>query len=340
MFVEWTPMDGDTFITKEGFIFNVFGYEHPENRVFAFLKYVPSTFKKLFKVNFLEREWKIGKMTLFRAEKLYTAQNYQSFLETFRQSFPNFVYFCPFREKEVISVPLSSIEKVYIPRECLKNIAKLRQRDKLQELTIEFVDLLSNESNIPKEDFGAHGSIALNMHTQESDIDIVVYGAQNFRKLEKAIQELVEAGTLNYVFNNRLDAARKYKGRFKGKIFMYNAVRKPEEVNSKYGLYKFKPIKPVKFSCTVKDDVEAMFRPAIYKVENHKPLDAFSNVHINEIPETLISMIGCYRNVARKGDEIRVSGMLERVENIETGEVHYQVVVGTGVSEEEYIWPS
>jgi predicted nucleotidyltransferase len=50
-------------------------------------------------------------------------------------------------------------------------------------------------------------------------------------------------------------------------------------------------------------------------------------------------MIGYYRNVARKGDRVRISGMLERVENIKTGEASFQVVVGTATSEDEYIWP-
>jgi predicted nucleotidyltransferase len=58
-----------------------------------------------------------------------------------------------------------------------------------------------------------------------------------------------------------------------------------------------------------------------------------------KVPQFVVSMIGCYRNVARKGGKIRVSGMLERVENVETKKVHHQVVVGTGVSEEERIWP-
>jgi predicted nucleotidyltransferase len=277
-------------------------------------------------------------MKLFRAEKLYTAQNYQSFLESFRKNFPNYVYFCPFRGKEVISAPLSSVKEVYVPRECLKLIARRRRKDSLQKMTLDFINLLSSESSISTEDFGVHGSVALNMHTHESDIDIVVYGSRNFRRLEKTIQKLVEAGKLSYVFSNRLDAARKYKGRFKGKIFMYNAVRKPEEINVKYGVYRFKPLKPVKFSCTVKDDSEAMFRPAIYKIENYKPLNPSSSLPKEEIPETVVSMIGCYRNVAKKGAKIGVSGMLERVENVETGEVDHQVVVGTGVNEEEYIW--
>ncbi|MGQ9624114.1 MAG: nucleotidyltransferase domain-containing protein [Candidatus Bathycorpusculaceae bacterium] len=238
----------------------------------------------------------------------------------------------------MISAPLSSIKEVYIPRECLRLIAVRKRKDSLQKLTLDFINLLSSESSIPLEDFGVHGSIAMNMHTVESDIDIVVYGSQNFRRLEQTIQKLVEAGTLSYVFNNRLDAARKYKGRFKGKIFMYNAVRKPEEINVKYGIYRFKPLKPVRFSCTVKDDSEAIFRPAIYKIEGYKPSIPSSGLSKEETPESVVSMIGCYRNVARKGDKIGVSGMLERVENVETGESRYQVVVGTGVNEEEYIW--
>jgi predicted nucleotidyltransferase len=49
-------------------------------------------------------------------------------------------------------------------------------------------------------------------------------------------------------------------------------------------------------------------------------------------------MIGCYRNVAKRGSKIEVSGMLERVENVKTGEIFHQVVVGTGINEDEYIW--
>lgn len=326
-------------MTEEGFIFNVFGYEHPKNRVFSFLKYIPSKFKTLFHVRFLGRTWNYGKLKLFRAEKLYTARNYQMFLETFRNDFPNYVYFCPFREKEVISASLDSIKRVYVPRECLRSLVRIKRKDSLQKMALDLIDLLCSKSAITVEDFGVHGSIALNMHTPKSDIDFVVYGAQNFRELEKTVDKLVEAGTLNYVFNNRLDAARRYKGRYLDKIFMYNAVRKPEEVDSKYGTHKYSPVTHVKFRCTVKDDSEAMFRPAIYKIENYKPDNQSSPLSRDEIPELVVSMIGYYRNVAKKGDKIVVSGMLERVRNIETDETFHQVVVGTGANEDEYIWP-
>lgn len=332
-------MDGDTFVTLEGFVLNVFGYEHPEGRVFSFLKYIPSTFKDLFNVRLLSRTWRYRGIELFRAEKLYTAKNYQIFLEVFRRNFPDYVYYCPFRRKDVISAPLNRVAAVYAPKDVLHSLLNTEKRDRLQRTTIDFIELISSESGVPIEDFGVHGSVALNMHSAESDIDIVVYGAVNFRKVEATVEKLAAEGSLAYVFNNRLDAARRYKGRYRDKIFMYNAVRKPEEVKIKYGEYRYTPVLPVRFRCRVKDDSEAMFRPAIYRVEDYRPISQQHALPEDMVPGVVVSMIGCYRNVARKGDEIDVSGMLERVESTETGKVHYQVVVGTAESEEEHIWP-
>jgi predicted nucleotidyltransferase len=293
----------------------------------------------LFNVDMLARTWKYGETRLFRAEKLYTAQNYQSFIETFRKNFSDYVYYCYLRNKELISAPLSSIERVYVPKDCLTALRGLKHPDTLQKMAVDLIRLLSQESDVDLEDFGVHGSIALNMHAPESDIDFVIYGSQNFRKVESAIERLVNAGTLSYIISNRLDAARKFQGRYLNKIFMFNATRKPEEVKTKYGMFRFSSIDPVRFQCTVSNDSETMFRPATYKIADYKPLDAESELPPDKIPTQVVSNIGCYRNVAHQDSEIKVSGKLERVEAIKTGDVFYQVVVGTATSEEEYIWP-
>ena len=287
----------------------------------------------------LERTWKYGETQLFRAEKLYTAQNYQSFIETFRKNFPDYIYYCYLRNKELISASLSSIERVYVPKECLSALIKLEHPDTLQKMALDLISLLSRESGVGMEDFGIHGSIALNMHAPESDIDFVVYGSENFRKVEATITRLVNEGVLSYIFSNRLDAARLFQGRYLNKIFMFNATRKPEEVKVKYGMFRYSSIDPVRFQCTVSDDTETMFRPATYKIADYQPLDSASELPIDKIPDRVISNIGCYRNVAHEGGEIKVAGKLERVEEIKTGDVYYQVVVGTATSEEEYIWP-
>jgi predicted nucleotidyltransferase len=228
-------MDGDTFVTKDGFILNTFGYEHPEDRVFAFLKYIPAQYKDLFNVQMLTRTWRFGDNQLFRAEKLYTAKNYQTFIEAFRNSFPNYLYYDQTRGKELITAPYDKIEQVFVPKDRLVWLQNLPNPDNLQKLALQLINLIHEESNVSLDDLGIHGSIALNMHAPESDIDFVVYGTQNFRQVEEAIQNLVNTAKLTYIVGNRIEAARKFQGRYQGKIFMYNATRKPDEVTTKYG---------------------------------------------------------------------------------------------------------
>jgi predicted nucleotidyltransferase len=286
----------------------------------------------------LTRTWKYGDRQLFRAEKLYTAKNYQSFIKTFRKNFPDYLYYCYLRNKELITAPLDKIERVFVPRDRLKALAALKKPDELQQMALDLIHLISAESGVGFEDLGIHGSIALNMHAPESDIDFVVYGSEDFRLVEEAIDRLVNEGKLSYIISNRLEAARKFQGRYDGKIFMYNATRKPEEIKTWYGMQRFSAIDPVRFQCTVTDDSETMFRPATYKITNYQPLEAESELPLDKVPDRVVSNIGCYRNVARQGSQIKVAGQLERVEALKTGEVFYQVVVGSATSEEEYIW--
>lgn len=332
-------MDGDAFVTNGDFVFYTFGYEHPPKRVFAFLKYVPSKFKSRFPLQFLSRRWKLGKNELVRPKQLYTACNFQKLLETFRRDFPDYVYFCPLRQKRLVAPLRSVIKRVYAPNQCLQKLLGKKRKDRLVAMAVELATLLSTASGVPLEDFGVHGSIALNMHTSKSDIDLVVYGAQNFRKLEKAVSKLVNKKKLKYHYSHQLDKFRKHKLKFKGKNFVYTAVRKPEEVTSKYGDHKYSQVMPVAFNCTVSNDSQAMFRPAVYCISDYSPLNPTSEIPKDQEPSTVVSMIGLYRNVARKGEQIEVSGVLERVEDVKTGEVHFQVVVGSGTLEDEYIWP-
>jgi len=216
---------------------------------------------------------------------------------------------------------------------------KKKKRNRLQDSAFKLIKLLSDTSKVPFEDFGVHGSIALGMETDQSDIDLVVYGARNFRKLEVAVKKLTDEGALYYASNNRLDVEKRHHGHFGGKPFVYTAVRKTDEIAVKYGDYKYSPITPVKLHCRVIDDREAMFRPAVYEVSNCEPLNPTSQLENNQTPSTVVSMIAAYRNIARKDDYIEASGVLEQIEHLQTGRTCFQVVVGSGTSEDEYIWP-
>jgi len=340
----WVPADGDTFVTQDGFIMNTFGYEHPADRVFAFLKYIPAKYKDLFDVEMLTRTWKFGSKPLtsqlFRAEKLYTAKNYQTFIEAFRKSFPNYLFYDTTRGKELITAPLDKIEQVFVPKDRLVWLQNLKNPDPFQQMALEIIDLVHKESGVPYADLGLHGSTALEMHSQESDIDFVVYGTRNFRIVEETLQRLVNQGTLSYIAGNRIEAARHFVGKYKGKIWMYNSTKKLEEIKGQYGDYTYQPLAPVRFWATVCDDTETMYRPAIYKITGYKPMDPQSELPLEQTPAIVTSNIGCYRNVARAGSQIKVAGTLEKATSTKNGSTFYQAVVGTATSEEEYIWPT
>jgi len=333
----WTSRDGDAFLTHEGFIFYTFGYEHPASRVFAFLKYIPSRLRNLFTIDYLPTRWKLGSSELIRPRHLYSSGNFRKYAEVFRRNFPDYLYYCPHREKEVICLTRNAIRRVYTPNERLKVLAKRRNRNRLQDLAVELVSSLSEASDIALDDFGLHGSIALGMATSQSDIDLVVYGADNFRRLETTVTKLALEGALKPVLFNRAESNGTLHREFNGKAFIYNAVRKIEEIHDGYGDLKYRVMMPVKFRCRVTADDDAMFRPAIYKIGDYQPLNSRSQMERSRTPESVVSMIGLYRNAVRKGEYAEVSGVLEEVEDQRTGGTMFQVVVGSGSNQDEYI---
>ncbi len=144
---------------------------------------------------------------------------------------------------------------------------------------------------------------------------------------------------MSYIFSTKLDRVRKFRARFEKTVFMWSAIRKKKEIENTYGKYRYRLVRPLTFQCRVLDDSEAMFKPAIYRITDYQPLNPHSELAKEEAPIRAVSMVGCYRNLARRGQKIAVSGMLERVESVEAGDLEYQVVVGTGTCEDEYIWP-
>jgi len=333
----WTPMDGDAFVTHDGFIFYTFGYEHPADRVFAFLKYIPSKYRRLFRIGYLSTRWKLDSSELVRPKHLYSPSNFRKYSEIFRRSFPSYLYYCTYREKEVICPLRSTIKRVYTPHQRLKALLEKRNWKRLENLTLELINFLSDASSVPIDDFGIHGSIALGMATNHSDIDLVVYGAENFRRLEAAVNKQIRLGSLAPIAFNRAEPSGLLRSQFKEESFVCTAVRKKEEINVAYGDCEYSVIAPVKFQCKVTGDNEAMFRPAMYKIKGYKPLDQDSQLEPDLKPSVVVSMIGLYRNIAKKGDYVEVSGVLEQVEELQTGRTSFQVVVGSGTNENEYM---
>ncbi|MFB0562830.1 MAG: hypothetical protein ACETWM_16655 [Candidatus Lokiarchaeia archaeon] len=332
---DWLPRDGDAIFTKEGFIFYTIGYVHPEERVIAFIKYIPKELQDRFNVPWLSFEWKLEGVPLVRPEKLYSPKIYDSFIASLRKIIPDAIYFNPYVGKELVTVPKNHIKNVYVPKERLQFLLGKKDPDKLEKKAIEIIDMLSKDSGVPMEDLGIHGSISLQMHNYQSDIDISVYGSENFRKVKKAFHSLASKDEVSILEIDKFDRIRQNRGLYQDTRFVINATRKIEEITERFGQYRYEAIKPVEAICRVVNEEESMFRPSIYKVDECES----KQINKEEEPRRVVSMIGQFRDFASVGEKIKVRGMLEKVEDLTSpGKTEYRIVVGSGKGE-EYLWP-
>ncbi|MFX1465922.1 MAG: nucleotidyltransferase domain-containing protein [Promethearchaeota archaeon] len=334
-FEEWPPRDGDVILTKKGFIFYTFGYDHPNDHVVAFLKYIPLKYKGLFdkKINFLEWQWMFHNETLIRPTELYYGDTLLSIL---RENFPEYIYFSKVFNKEIIVVPKPEIKTIFVPKKGFSQLINKENPDLLEKEAISLIKLLSKTSEVPLNNFGIHGSILLGTHNEKSDIDIAVYGYSNFKKVKDSVRALVSLNpSIEYLFENKYDMLRRNRGLCNSRRFVINATRQKEEIQEVYGNEVYTALTDISFQAKITDNSEAVFRPARYKITDFINLSS-SLPHV--LPNEIISMIGQYRDIADIGDRVQGKGILEEIRNIETNEKAYRIVIGSG-RPHEYIEP-
>lgn len=83
--------------------------------------------------------------------------------------------------KNTYIIPVSDIKKVFHPREKTKEILKDNDIDLVWKNIIKTISFISE---IPLEDIGIYGSRLLGLGNKNSDVDIVIYGFDNFKKLK------------------------------------------------------------------------------------------------------------------------------------------------------------
>lgn len=330
-------LDGDVIYSRDGFIFYTFGYEHPPDRIIAFLKYIPKEYSSKLNIEYLSYEWGFKGRRYVRPAKLYTAENYRRIIEFFEKYYPGYVYDCPVNNRRLIAVPKDLVEEVYYPDEGLRRVLGISSLQPIYRAAVDFIELVSRVSGIGLENFGLHGSLLLSMESENPDIDIAVYGWQNYRLVKQAIGELEAKGYLKILYEDPLDYRRRNRCVFRGYRVVLNAVRKPWEVHDIYGSVIRKSVKHVKFRAIVRNAFESVFRPAIYIIQGYTPLDENSRVSKEDIPWFLVSMIGAYRDILEEGMVIEVSGLLEKEYLPDGRPYRTRVIVGSGLSDDEYI---
>lgn len=163
------PIEGDFIETKEGYIFEVKGFEHPEDRVIAYIRYINPSIRK---------------------EKLYEISDRFSFLQNHA---PHYLYQPPWMDFVIQSVHRENIAKIYLSNENTENIMAeykktKKTRSESYKKLLDFIEYLSVGSGVPYKHFGITGSHLLGREHEHSDLDLVIFGRMNSKKVREFIR--------------------------------------------------------------------------------------------------------------------------------------------------------
>lgn len=329
--------DRDHLITPEGFIFTVIGNVHPQDRVLAYLKYIPDEIGK----------WGHAQTRYRRALQHYNVPSIMESIEYLRAKAPQYLFESRVHGFTLSAVPTDRIIEHVRPEERLAQLEKREGIDELEKKAAALADLISENAHVPIDSLGVTGSVLVGIHSPAfSDIDLVIYGLDNAHRVKSFLQtiEVSSAGQIRRLAGiskerwiaeriattplKRQDAlnllARKWNlGLFDGTEFSVHAVHTEPEIRERYGDEYCTSLGIVEGTAKVTDDLEALFMPAVYGVD---PSDLRGVPTLSKVDQ-IVSYEGLYADIAKRGEAVVCRGKIEKAESVST--IRYRIVVGS-----------
>jgi len=323
--------EGDLIETGDKVIFDVKGLVHPPNKIIAFPRYIPSPEGK-----------RAGKAGLY--SKIYNLAERFAYLQ---QKTPQLLVDDPVFGEKLCEVPTGAITRHYDPIEALAKLRNAGSLAPLERKVVMLAEELHEASGGSWGSLGISGSVMAGLFTQQSDIDPLVYGADNCRKAYAAMQTLRQTSTSRFkaytreelaaLFDFRskdtimtfddfvlVESRKAFQGMYDGTDYFVRFVKDWNEATEQYGDVCYEKAGYAKISATVTDDSEALFTPCSYKIEKVKVLDGPQLDSITEVA----SFRGRFCEQAKPGEAVIVQGKVERVTDKRRGNVHHRVIIG------------
>lgn len=326
--------EGD-MIEAGGAIFDVKGLLHPPSKVVASLHFLSDLGGNRTKGSLSYR-------------KIFQLSERQRLL---KEKFPGYLVLDPVFGGEMCEVPAKDIERYYGPANRLQELRREGGSDHVEKLAVSFVELIKDASNITWRNLGISGSILAGLHTQRSDIDPVVYGSKNCRKVYEALKAMLQSREgpakrydakglrrlyasrskdtiMSYGNFVRTESRKVLQGVISGRDYSIKLIKDWDEIADEYGSVRYSNAGYARIKARIADDSEAIFTPSCYHIENVELLDGQTAGPIEEI----VSFRMRFCEQARKGEEIIAKGKVERVQK-RRGEESFRLVVGSKKSD-------
>ncbi|MHA1785745.1 MAG: hypothetical protein ACTSVY_05705 [Candidatus Helarchaeota archaeon] len=335
--------EGDFIETRDDLIFDVKGYDHPKNRIVAFLRYYPDKRGNRFK-NFR------------RYSKVYSLRRRFNILKT---KFPQYLYNDRTMNQIIQAIPIEYVKKIYYPHNYLESIIKKKKINSYEKKVLEFVQYIAEQAKIFEYDMGISGSPMVGLSTYESDIDLIVYGKNNAIKVYETLDSLFDSSEIPikrytkkqlqdlYKFKSKdttitwenfyeFEKKRKTQGKFKDLDFFIRFVKAWDDIEGdnrfKYGYYSYLTIGKATIEAKILNDDEFYFTPCFYEINDIKIKDItiFDEIKAKKIEKIKINNIVSYRGrftEARKDEIVHARGNLELVHG-KNKEKYLRLIVG------------
>jgi len=316
--------EGDLIETLDGNIFDVKGLVHPPDKIIAFIRFTPNSRGERKRDN-------------KRYKKVYPLHERYALLH---ERFPQYLVFDPVINEWLCEVPNEMVKKHYEPTKYLRQLRRKRVLEELEEQTLGLAQLLQRKADVELSSLGVSGSLLAGLHTQKSDIDLVVYGSKSCEKVYDALKSLVRDETshvksygrqeLKALFDFRSkDTAMRFEdfvrtesrkvleGKFQLRDYFIRCVKEWSEIGEQYGSIRYAPIGETKVRATITDDSRMIFTPCTYHIEDAETLEGKRVKPLSEI----VSFRGRFCEQARNGEKVIALGKVERVHKL--GEKEY-----------------
>jgi uncharacterized protein len=231
------------------------------------------------------------------------------------ESYPELCFHSHYADIELHGIPLGSITKIHRPDQTVVRLLNMKSPDNKQQDAIKMLNLLL-DTGIKEEYIGITGSLMLDTHNEQSDIDLVIYCRQRFFKVRQLIKECLASGELKplneslwqdayqrrdctinfdeYISHELRKFNKCMSGASKVDVSMIPETFERYEENGPY-----KKIGQDTVLSVVTDDAYAYDFPSRYFIDHDT---------INEV----VSYTATYIGQARKGEKVEAAGYVEQ----------------------------
>jgi predicted nucleotidyltransferase len=323
--------DRDAIQTKEGIIFRVFGYSHPEGAYFCDAEYASS---KIFNSSD-PRAPRAGKGDLYY--KFYNDEG----MKLVAKKYPQYLIEHEMLDVKIVGIPQTRIAEARVPQTRLQALLEAGPTDELLAAMERVLGIASAKSGVSVANFGVFGSMLHGFHHPKySDIDFTIYGKPENQKVRDTLAQLYADSTS--ALSNEFASDQVMDG----KLWRFQNFTVPDFIWHQrrkmiYGLYddrqssgriikaEFEPVKEwseivneydpqtqirqrgwVKLKARVTEDEDGPFIPSVYGIE---PLEVLSGPREALEAKRVFSYMEEFRQQANRDETVIVEGNLEEV---------------------------